>query len=82
MIERAAASAGLGLKAYPHTLRHACGYALANNRPRPRRSKGGSAIGRSPHGGLHGLGAEPVQGFLAVRISPCLKRVCLMRLTH
>jgi site-specific recombinase XerD len=30
MIERAAASAGLGLKAHPHMLRHACGYALAN----------------------------------------------------
>jgi integrase len=30
MIERAAAAAGLGLKAHPHLLRHACGYALAN----------------------------------------------------
>jgi integrase len=30
MIERAAAGAGLGLKARPHMLRHACGYALAN----------------------------------------------------
>jgi site-specific recombinase XerD len=30
MIERAAASAGLELKAHPHKLRHACGYALAN----------------------------------------------------
>jgi integrase len=30
MIERAAASAGLDLKAHPHMLRHACGYALAN----------------------------------------------------
>jgi integrase len=30
MIERAAASAGLELKAHPHMLRHACGYALAN----------------------------------------------------
>jgi site-specific recombinase XerD len=30
MIERAAAAAGLELKAHPHTLRHACGYALAN----------------------------------------------------
>jgi integrase len=27
---RAAASAGLKLKAHPHMLRHACGYALAN----------------------------------------------------
>jgi integrase len=30
MIERAAAGAGLELKAHPHTLRHACGYAPAN----------------------------------------------------
>jgi integrase len=30
MIERAAAGAGLELKAHPHMLRHACGYALAN----------------------------------------------------
>ena len=27
---RAAAGAGLELKAHPHMLRHACGYALAN----------------------------------------------------
>jgi integrase len=30
MIERAAAAAGQELKAHPHMLRHACGYALAN----------------------------------------------------
>jgi site-specific recombinase XerD len=30
MIERAAGAAGLDLKAHPHMLRHACGYALAN----------------------------------------------------
>jgi site-specific recombinase XerD len=30
MVERAAEAAGLGLKAHPHMLRHACGYALAN----------------------------------------------------
>jgi integrase len=30
MIERVAAAAGLELKAHPHMLRHACGYALAN----------------------------------------------------
>jgi integrase len=30
MIERAAAAAGIELKAHPHMLRHACGYALAN----------------------------------------------------
>jgi site-specific recombinase XerD len=30
MIERAAVGAGIELKAHPHMLRHACGYALAN----------------------------------------------------
>jgi integrase len=30
MIERAGSEAGLGFKAHPHMLRHACGYALAN----------------------------------------------------
>jgi site-specific recombinase XerD len=30
MIQRAASGAGLELKAHPHMLRHACGYALAN----------------------------------------------------
>jgi integrase len=30
MVERAAAGASLELKAHPHMLRHACGYALAN----------------------------------------------------
>jgi site-specific recombinase XerD len=30
MIERAATGADLELKAHPHMLRHACGYALAN----------------------------------------------------
>ena len=30
MIERAAKEAKLGIKAHPHMLRHACGYALAN----------------------------------------------------
>jgi integrase len=32
MIERAATSAKLDIKAHPHMLRHACGYALANNK--------------------------------------------------
>jgi site-specific recombinase XerD len=30
MVERASKSASLGLKAHPHMLRHACGFALAN----------------------------------------------------
>jgi hypothetical protein len=49
MIDRAAASAGLGLKAHPHMLRHACGYALANvvsHEPEP--SAEHPVKGRSP----------------------------------
>jgi type 1 fimbriae regulatory protein FimB/type 1 fimbriae regulatory protein FimE len=61
MVEHAAAAAGLELKAHPHMLRHACGYALAN--------KGLSGLARAPvdhqHRDLHRAGAEPVQGFLA-----------------
>lgn len=30
MVERAGEAAGLGFRAHPHMLRHACGYALAN----------------------------------------------------
>jgi site-specific recombinase XerD len=30
MVERACVEAKLGIKAHPHMLRHACGYALAN----------------------------------------------------
>jgi Phage integrase family len=36
MIERAAAGAGLELKAHPYMLRHGCGYALANKGPDTR----------------------------------------------
>jgi integrase len=65
MVERAAAGAGLELKAHPHMLRHACGYALAN--------KGHDArypgLARAPldhqYRDLYGTGAESVQGFLA-----------------
>ncbi len=31
MVERAGGEAGLGFKAHPHMLRHACGYKLAND---------------------------------------------------
>ena len=31
MIERATETAGLGIKAHPHMLRHACGFKLAND---------------------------------------------------
>ena len=30
LVERAGEAAGLGFKAHPHMLRHACGFALAN----------------------------------------------------
>ncbi len=36
------ADACLELKAHPHTLRHACGYALANKGTIPGRSRAGS----------------------------------------
>jgi hypothetical protein len=39
MIERAAAVAGLQLKAHPHMLRHACGYALGRINPAPVRHR-------------------------------------------
>jgi site-specific recombinase XerD len=66
MIERAAAGAGLELKAHPHMLRHACGYALANKGHDTRAIQGwlghrsitSTAV-------LNGAGAETVQGLLA-----------------
>jgi integrase len=49
MIERAADGAGLELKAHPHMLRHACGYALANKGHDTRAIQGWlSPTGRSP----------------------------------
>jgi Phage integrase family len=65
MIERAAAGAGLELKAHPHMLRHACGYALANKGHDTRAIQGW--LGHrsiTQHRRLHGAGAEPVQGLL------------------
>jgi len=60
MIERAAVTAGLGPKAHPHMLRHACGYALAN---KGARYQGDPKVARSSldyeHGGLYGPGAKP-----------------------
>jgi integrase len=47
MIERAARKGlGLDLKAHPHMLRHACGYALANKGHDTGQSRDGSGIGR------------------------------------
>ena len=65
MIERVAVGAGLELKAHPHMLRDACGYALANKGTTPGRFRDGGASLYYVDGGLYGPGAEPVQGFLA-----------------
>jgi site-specific recombinase XerD len=66
MVECAADTAGLELKAHPHMLRHACGYALANKGHDTRaiqawlghRSITSTAV-------YMALAPEPVQGFLA-----------------
>ena len=67
MIERVARRGlGLELKAHPHMLRHACGYGLANKGHDTRAIQGWMVRAPVDHvdGGLHGLGAAPVQGFL------------------
>ncbi len=57
MIERAARKwLGLELKAHPHMLRHACGYALANKGHDTRRFRVGAS---------YGSGSEQVQELLA-----------------
>jgi hypothetical protein len=65
MIERAAASAGLEIKAHPHMLWHA----PAMRSPTRTRYEGepGLAGASIDHGlgRLHRAGAEPVQGLLA-----------------
>jgi Phage integrase family len=65
MIERAAVGAGLELKAHPHMLRHACGYALANKGHDTGDPRVAGASVDQQHGRLHGGCAEPVQGLLA-----------------
>ncbi len=61
MIERAAVGADLELKAHPHMLQHACGYALANKGHDTRAIQ---VLARSSldheHGSLYGTGAESV----------------------
>jgi hypothetical protein len=66
--ERGSARRGrrhLDIKAHPHMLRHACGYALAN-KGHDRGAIQGWLGHRSitQHRRLHGAGAEPVQGLL------------------
>jgi hypothetical protein len=54
MIERAAAGAGLELKARPHMLRHARGYALANKGYDTRAGLAWPSVNHQ-HRGLHGV---------------------------
>jgi type 1 fimbriae regulatory protein FimB/type 1 fimbriae regulatory protein FimE len=66
MVERAARRGlGLELKAHPHMLRHACGYALAQQ---GARYQGNPGMARPSvdheHRSLYGPGATSVQGFL------------------
>ena len=71
MVERAGAVAGFEFKAHPHMLRHACGFALANNGSRYSVAAGLSGPQEHPaHGALHRTVAGPFQGFLARLIGP------------
>jgi site-specific recombinase XerD len=60
MIERTAAGAGLELKAHPHMLRHACGYALANKGHDTRAIQGWLGHRSITSTGFYSAGAEPV----------------------
>ena len=66
MVERAGSEAGLGFKAHPHMLRHACGYALAN---RGHDTRALQDLSRPPqyraHGPLYRTVTDAVQGCLA-----------------
>ena len=62
MIERAAESADLDIKAHPHMLRHACGYALAN---RGFDTRGLQAyLGHRYIQAVHGVVVRSVQGLV------------------
>jgi hypothetical protein len=64
MVERAGEEAGLGFKAHPHMLRHACGFALAaKGTPAPFRRT--SVTKTSSHGALYRVVPYPVQELLA-----------------
>jgi hypothetical protein len=64
MIESAATAAGLELKAPPHMLRHACGDASPTRTRRPGDPRMARPSVDHQHRGLHGAGAEQVQGLL------------------
>jgi integrase len=62
MLERAAETARLEIKAHPHMLRHACGFKLANDGVDTRALQ--AYLGHK-NGALHGTRAYEVQGVLA-----------------
>jgi type 1 fimbriae regulatory protein FimB/type 1 fimbriae regulatory protein FimE len=71
MVERAGEGAGLGFKAHPHMLRHACGFALANKGPRYPGLAGLLGPSEHPaHGALHRAVSPTVQRFLADVMPP------------
>jgi integrase len=65
LFERLGRRAGMPFTIFPHMLRHACGYALAN-----AGHAGAAGMARPQehpaHGALHRAGAGSVQGFLAI----------------
>jgi Phage integrase family len=65
MVERAGVEAGLGFKAHPHMLRHACGYAFPNRGHDTRALQASRAQKHPAYGTLHRTIAVTVQGFLA-----------------
>ena len=59
MVERAARIAGFDMKIHPHMLRHACGYALANDGVDTRTIQGYLGAQVDPaHGAVHRAGAN------------------------
>jgi integrase len=63
MIERAAITADLGIKAHAHMLRHACGYKLANDGHDTRAIQRASQ--HPEYDALYRAGAAAVQGILS-----------------
>jgi integrase len=61
LVERASAAAAFKFKAHPHMLRHACGFALANQGHDTRALQGLSGPSQHPtYGSLHRAGAGSV----------------------
>ena len=64
MLERAGEAARFKFKAHPHMLRHACGFALANQGHDTRALR--AYLEHPAHRALHRAGAGSVQGVLAL----------------